>query len=108
MRQGLIDAEAANMARLNAIENEPDKKKKDVLHKDFIDQDFEITLNLVDLHSRCHEQQVEGLTLFAESMKWPWISDVRDYAEEAYSNLRGCQTLPVHLFGWLFVMTLPG
>jgi tetratricopeptide (TPR) repeat protein len=108
MRQGLTDAKAANTAKLKAIENEPDKEKQDVLRKEFIDQDFEIMLKCVEVHSRCHGQQVEGLILFAERMKWPWINDVRDYAEEAYSNLRGGQFTPMHLHDWLFGMTLPG
>jgi tetratricopeptide (TPR) repeat protein len=108
MRQGLTDAKAANAAKLKAIENELDKKKQDALRKEFIDQDFEIMLKSVDLHSLCHEQQVEGLILFAERMKWPWINDVRDYAEEVYSSLRSGQVVPAHLHDWLFGITLPG
>lgn len=110
MRQGLTHARAANTAKINAIENEPNKEKQDVLRKELIDQDLEIMLKSaeVHLHSRCHEQQVEGLILFAERIKWPWINDVRDYAEEAYSNLRGGQMTPAHLHDWLFGMTLPG
>jgi hypothetical protein len=108
MRQGLTDAKAANAAKLKAIENELDKKKQDALRKEFIDQDFEIMLKSVEAHSLCHEQQVEGLILFAERMKWPWINDVRDYAEEVYSSLRSGQVVPMHLHDWLFGITLPG
>ncbi|KAN0076128.1 hypothetical protein V8E54_006270 [Elaphomyces granulatus] len=99
--------EPTSLADLDT-EREPDKEKQDVLRKEFIDQDFEIMLKSVEVHSRCYEQQVEGLILFAQRMKWPWINDVRDYAEEAYSNLRGGQFTPVHLHDWLFGMTLPG
>lgn len=85
---------------------EVDTKK--VLRKEFIEQNFEILMRTVQIHSRCHEQQVEGLIPFAEHMKWPWVNDVRDYAEEAYSNLRGGQLLPSHLQDRLFGLTLPG
>jgi hypothetical protein len=108
MRQGLRDAKAAHEARKAAIDHELDLNKKEALRKDFIDEDYEIMMRTVELHSRCHEQQVEGLILFAERMKWPWVNDVRDYAEEAYSNLRGGQSTPFHLHDWLFGMTLPG
>jgi hypothetical protein len=62
----------------------------------------------VDVHSRCYEQQVEGLTLFAKRMKLPWINDIRDYAEEVYSNLHSGQIISIRLLDWLFGMTLPG
>jgi hypothetical protein len=45
----------------------------------------------LQLHSLVYEQQVEGLLYFAVKMKWPSINEVRDVAEEAYSNLRSGQ-----------------
>ncbi|KAI9668494.1 MAG: hypothetical protein M1829_005372 [Trizodia sp. TS-e1964] len=91
MRLGLTCAGSAHTATLKAIEDEPDKEKKDVLRKDFKDQDFETTAYHV-----------------AERMKWPWINDVCDHAEEAYSNLRGGQVILAHLHDWLFDTKLLG
>ena len=108
MRKGLEDAMAANKAKIKAINDEKDKRKKDMLRKELIDQDYDTRLKTVEIHSLCHEQQVEGLIHFAERMKWPWVNDVRDYAEEAYSNLRGGQFTPIDLHDWLYGMMLPG
>ncbi|GAB1213864.1 hypothetical protein ATERTT37_003017 [Aspergillus terreus] len=108
MRRGLEDAKAADKAKLDAIDQEQDLSKREGLRKEYIEQDYESQMGSVELHSRCHEQQVEGLIHFAERMKWPWVNDVRDFAEEAYSNLRGGQPTPVQLEEWLYGLTLPG
>jgi hypothetical protein len=49
------------------------------------------------MHSRCYKQPVEGLLLFVEKIKWLWINEIRNYVEEAYSDLREGQTLPADL-----------
>ncbi|KAK7179647.1 TPR domain containing protein [Paraphaeosphaeria sporulosa] len=108
MKRGLADAKEKDAADIKAINDEADAKKRDILRKQYAEQDFDTLLKSVEIHSRIHEQQVEGLLLFAEKIKWPWINEVRDYCEEAYSSLRGGETLPVHLYDWLFGMTLPG
>ncbi|KAF2278700.1 uncharacterized protein EI97DRAFT_484287 [Westerdykella ornata] len=108
MRQGLAEAKAKNEADLNAIDQENDMKKREVLRKEYLEQDFEIFGKSIEIHSRLHEQQVEGLLYFAQKIKWPWINEVRDYCEEAYSNLRGGEKLPIDLHDWLFGMILPG
>jgi hypothetical protein len=51
---------------------------------------------------------VEGLLRFAERTRWPYINEVRDYAEDVYGSLRSGQTIPSHIYDWLFGMTLPG
>ena len=104
----LIDAKEVNVAKLKGIENEQDTKKKDALRRKFLDKDHEIGLKNVELHPCCHEQQVERLILFDQRMRWPWINDVRDYAEEAYTNLRGSQITQVGPHGWLYGPALPG
>jgi hypothetical protein len=43
-----------------------------------------------------HEQQVDGLLFFAERMKWPYINETRDYAEDVYADLRSGDTIPMH------------
>jgi len=70
--------------------------------------DWNIFGKTLELHSLVHGRQVEGIFLFAERIKWPYINEVRDYAEDAYSSLRSGQTIPFLLHDWLFGMTLPG
>jgi tetratricopeptide (TPR) repeat protein len=108
MKQGLADAKAKLDADVKAIQTETDKAKKDELRKNYLDEDWDISGKSPELHSHVHEQQVEGLLLFAERMRWPYINEVRDYAEDVYGNLRGGATIPFHLHDWLFGMTLPG
>ena len=108
MRQGLADAEAKLKETIAAINSETDQEKQHNLHTDYLDQDWEIMGKSVELHSRVHEQQVEGLLFFAERMKWPYINEVRDYAEDVYSNLRGGTIINIHLHDWLFGAMLPG
>lgn len=108
MKQGLADAKAKIAADIKAINEEKDQDKQDSLRKDFNDQDWDITCKTFEVHSRIHQQQVEGLLLFAERMVWPYINEVRDYAEDVYGNLRSGGTISLDLHDWLFGMTLPG
>ena len=41
-------------------------------------------------------------------MKWPYINELRDYAEDVYSNLRGGSTMDLNLHDWIYGLTLPG
>lgn len=108
MEQGLVDAKAKIDADIKAIKEEKDEEKKDQLRKNLLDQDWDLTCKVYEVHSRVHQQQVEGLLLFAERMAWPYINEVRDYAEDVYGNLRSGGSVPLHLHDWLFGMTLPG
>ncbi|KAI9867965.1 MAG: hypothetical protein M1813_007787 [Trichoglossum hirsutum] len=108
MRQGLANAKAKIEADIKAINDEKDKAKKGILSKDYDDQDWDISWKSTEHHSHVHERQVEGLLLFAERMKWPYINEVRDYAEDVYSNLRGGQTISFHLHDWIYGVILPG
>ncbi|KAK4144707.1 small glutamine-rich tetratricopeptide repeat-containing protein 2 [Dichotomopilus funicola] len=108
MRKGLADAEARIKEAVKAINEEPDDEKAHNLRSAFLDEDWEIMGKTLELHSLVHEQQVEGLLHFAERIKWPYINEVRDYAEDAYSALRSGSTLNIHLHDWLFGITLPG
>jgi tetratricopeptide (TPR) repeat protein len=107
-RNGLKEAERNHEAQIKAINEEEDEQKQDDLRKTYKEQDYEMTMRELQLHSLVYEPQVEGLLDFAVKMKWPFINEVRDVVEEAYSNLRSGQTLPFHLHDWLFGMTLPG
>ncbi|KAF8626728.1 hypothetical protein AX17_006494 [Amanita inopinata Kibby_2008] len=109
MKQGLADAKAKIEADIQAINKETNKAVKDVLRKNYLDEDWDDAFKTAELHSRVHEQQVEGLLLFAERMRWPYINEVRDYAEDVYSNLRsGHVTISPFLHDWLYGMMLPG
>ncbi|KXN81750.1 Small glutamine-rich tetratricopeptide repeat-containing protein 2 [Leucoagaricus sp. SymC.cos] len=108
MQQGLADAKAKIAETINAIKTETDQAKRHTLRSDFVDEDFEMLGKEPEFHSLIHGQQVEGLLLFAEKIKWPYMNEVRDYAEDVYSELRGGGTVDVHLHDWLFGLVLPG
>ncbi|KAK0749074.1 prion-inhibition and propagation-domain-containing protein [Schizothecium vesticola] len=108
MRKGLTDSDDAISEQIKAINMEKDQTKQHALRSDFLDQDWEILGKSPELYSLVHEQQVEGLLHFAERIKWPYINEVRDYAEDAYATIRGGGTINVHLHDWLFGLVLPG
>ncbi|UKZ73400.1 hypothetical protein TrVFT333_001046 [Trichoderma virens FT-333] len=87
MRQGLASAEEMIKEKIKAINSEKDIAKQHKLRSAFLDEDWEIFGKAPEFHSLVHEQQVEGLLLFAERMRWPYINEVRDYAEDVYSSL---------------------
>lgn len=108
MRKGLSDSEDAISEQVKAINEEKDQTKQHALRSDFLDQDWEILGKSPELYSLVHEQQIEGLLHFAERIKWPYINEVRDYAEDAYATIRGGGTINVHLHDWIFALILPG
>ncbi|KAH8193742.1 hypothetical protein TruAng_012090 [Truncatella angustata] len=108
MKKGIVDAKAAIEKQNKALADEKDLKKKHRLGTARSDQEWDIAMKTIEIHSRVHGQQVEGLLKFAEQMKWPFINETRDFAEEAYSDLRGGKTLPIDLHDWLFGLILPG
>lgn len=56
MRRGLADTKAKNEANLNAINDEKDEKKRKILRKEYLEQDFNILMKSIEVHSRVHEQ----------------------------------------------------
>ena len=108
MKQGLADSKAKNDADLKAIEEEKDMGARSTLLKSFYDHDWDIRGKIPELHSHVHQRQVDGLLYFAERMKWSYINETRDYAEDAYAKLRKGDTIPFHLHDWLFGIMLPG
>lgn len=108
MKQGLADSKAKIDTDLKAIEEETDPKAKDALLKSFYDRDWDIWGKIPKLHSHVHQEQVDGLLFFAERMKWPYINETRDYAEDAYAKLRSGDMVPTNLLDWLFGLMLPG
>ena len=108
LRQGLAEAQRKTSEAVNAINAELDQEKQHSMRVAFLNQDWSISCKVPELHSLVHEQQVEGLLLFADRIKWPFITEVREYAEDAYSNLRGGATININLHDWLYGLTLPG
>ncbi|UKZ46819.1 hypothetical protein TrVGV298_001029 [Trichoderma virens] len=108
MRQGLASAEEMIKEKIKAINSEKDIAKQHKLRSAFLDEDWEIFGKAPEFHSLVHEQQVEGLLLFAERMRWPYINEVRDYAEDVYSSLHTGGTVGIHLHDWLYGLVLPG
>ena len=107
-RKGLADAEEKLKESVKTINTCTDKTLQHKLVSEHMDEDWEIMGKSPELHSLIHEQQVEGLLRFAELIKWPYINEVRDYAEDAYSMIRGGGTINIHLHDWLFGIVLPG
>lgn len=58
--------------------------------------------------SRVQARQIEGLLRFAELMKWPHLSEMRDFVENAYVDLLGGKQVKVDVWDWLFGLILPG
>ncbi|KAG8752105.1 hypothetical protein FRC14_007343 [Serendipita sp. 396] len=72
------------------------------------DEAWSLKGKTLQIHSLVHERQVEGLLRFAETMRWPYMNETRDYAEDVYGNLRGGTTIPIDLYDWIFGVVLPG
>lgn len=98
MKQGLEGAKS-KVAELDAKEKEETKPW---------DAKWDIKGKQMQIHSLVHESQVEGLLKFAESLKWPYLNETRDVAEDVYSELRGGETVSFDLWDWLFGLVLPG
>lgn len=108
MRKGLADAVAKIEADVKAINTEKDKARQIVLHKELLDRDWNIAQKCLEFSSLVHERQTEGLLLFAERIKWPYINEVRNYVEDVYTDLRSGKIVLLHLHDWLHGMSLPG
>jgi tetratricopeptide (TPR) repeat protein len=108
MRQGLASAEEKIKEKVKAINSEEDIAKQHSLHSAYFDEDWEISGKTPEFHSLIHEQQIEGLLLFAERMRWPYINEVRDYAEDVYGSVRAGGMIGIDLHDWLYGIVLPG
>jgi tetratricopeptide (TPR) repeat protein len=108
IRQGMDDAQAYSRRTISAINEEQARARRHRLQSDFFAQDYETIGKTVQLHSRVHEQQVEGLLLFAQKLKWPHLNETRAFAEEVYDSVRDSRTINPFLWDWLFGLILPG
>lgn len=108
MHEGLTTAQEEIARTVRAINTEENGDKQHTMWTKFMDEDWEVFGKMVELHSLVHERQVEGLLVFAQRMKWPYINEVRDTAEDVYSNLLSGDIIDINLHDWLFGMMLPG
>lgn len=106
--QALADARSQTRQTISYINEEPSLERKHRLRSEFFAQDFETQLKEVEWHSRIHQQQMEGLLLFAQRLKWPYLDETRVYAEEVYSSFRTSGSIDIHLWDWLFGLVFPG
>ncbi|KAL8783566.1 MAG: hypothetical protein Q9213_004556 [Squamulea squamosa] len=108
MSKGLSEARKKLEAEIKATNSEPDIKVQDELRRAHLDKDWDPLGKEVQIHTLVHERQVEGLLLFAHRMKWPYINDTRDYAENVYNDMRTGSKTSAHLHDWLYGLMLPG
>ncbi|KAK6506626.1 hypothetical protein TWF481_005082 [Arthrobotrys musiformis] len=107
-KKKLDDVSAKIYARIQKINEEPNTSLALTLEKQHNDEKYDISGRSVEFLSKIHERQVEGLIMFAERMKWPWVHEVREAAEDVYSKIRGGAVTPFHVVDWIFGLTLPG
>ncbi|KAK6331296.1 hypothetical protein TWF730_004382 [Orbilia blumenaviensis] len=60
------------------------------------------------LISLVHQRQCEGLIRFAETMKWPYMDEARNYIEGAYNDLITGKAIGFDMCDWLFGLVRPG
>lgn len=106
--RGLREAETQLSAAKKASETETNLRKQDAMRKAIEDQDFIPFPRTLVLYSKIHGYQVAGLLHFATKMKWPYINEVRETAEESYSDHLAGVIIPRARYDWLFGLTLPG
>ncbi|KAK6521885.1 hypothetical protein TWF506_002088 [Arthrobotrys conoides] len=108
IKKRLDDVATRINARIEVINKQTDPFLAITLEKQHSDEKYDINGRSVEFHSKIHERQVEGLIVFAERMKWPWVHEVREAAEDVYSKIRGGAVTPFHVVDWIFGLTLPG
>ncbi|KAF3927865.1 hypothetical protein ABW20_dc0104150 [Dactylellina cionopaga] len=60
------------------------------------------------LISLVHQRQCEGLIRFAETIKWPYMDEARNYIEGAYNDLITGKAIGFDMCDWLFGLVRPG
>ncbi|KAL3462784.1 hypothetical protein BJX64DRAFT_258587 [Aspergillus heterothallicus] len=108
MKHGVVDAQAKLDAELKYIERERNPERKDNLRKAYEEQVWDVSGKSVQMRSVVHERQAEGLLVFAEKIKWPYVDDVREQLTNAYKNVEAGGEIVFHLHDWLLGVTLPG
>ncbi|KAL5339611.1 hypothetical protein BJX70DRAFT_387831 [Aspergillus crustosus] len=109
MLAAMAEAEAASTAELQAIENAATEKEKRALIRARKTIEWDMAGRAIKLLPTKYERQLEGLVLFAERMQWPYLSEVRQGFEKAYSDwLSSKRNLLYEHLDWLFAVMRPG
>jgi tetratricopeptide (TPR) repeat protein len=103
----LADAERKINEATDAIQRETDEDKAHQLLSNFLDEDWDTLGKKVEFTSLVTEQQEQGLLRFAESIRWPYINEVRNQVKQAQTGAFD-GGLGSHLSDWLCGLTLPG
>ncbi|KAK3614095.1 hypothetical protein LTR56_027486, partial [Elasticomyces elasticus] len=107
MKIGLEEART-KVQDFNTRFKQAEEKRKHEMRVNVLDKKWNLLTNEIKFHSHVHEIQVDGLLQFAEKMQWPYLTGVRDKAEEAYSAIHRGQPVNAIVTDWLFGLTLPG
>jgi tetratricopeptide (TPR) repeat protein len=107
-REGLADARARTARTRTDMAQEPDPERRHRLRSVFLEQDYDIVGRNVNVRSRVHERQIDGLLAFARTLRWPHLADVRATAEAAYAGILVGRNVNVCLYDWLLGLMLPG
>ncbi|ROT38200.1 hypothetical protein SODALDRAFT_333972 [Sodiomyces alkalinus F11] len=108
MQRGVDMAQAHLESEAQELRNATDPLEKKRRERLALERAWDPTLKSMQIRSKVHERQVEGLMHFAERLQWPYLEELRGYATKAYAEfLSGGQMLGfVH--DWLYGLTLPG
>ncbi|KAL2783475.1 hypothetical protein BJX66DRAFT_127470 [Aspergillus keveii] len=105
----LASAETASRAELQAIEQESDEKRKRALVRDKNIADWDPWGKTIGIRPIKHQQQLDGLFLFAERMKWPYLAEARASVQKSCQDwLEFAEPIYYVQMDWLFAVVLPG
>ncbi|KAL2782845.1 hypothetical protein BJX66DRAFT_319726 [Aspergillus keveii] len=105
----LASAEAASRAQVQAIEQERDEKRKRILVREKTVAAWDPWGKAIRIRPIKHLQQLEGLLLFAERIKWPYLAEARVSAQKSCQDwLDWVQPISHVQMDWLFAVVLPG
>ncbi|KAL3485460.1 hypothetical protein BJX62DRAFT_242957 [Aspergillus germanicus] len=108
MSSGLEDTRAMLKAEAEAIEAEIDPTRRILLRKQRDDRDWDTWQKNCHMQPLVLNRQIEGLLLFAERLKWPYLDETREGVRSHAAKLESGATVPWHVWDWLYGVSLPG
>ncbi|KAL4922954.1 tetratricopeptide repeat protein [Aspergillus undulatus] len=108
MNSGLEDTRAMLKAEAEAIEAEINPTRRILLRKERDNRDWDTGQKECQLQPLVLNQQIEGLLLFAERLKWPYLDETREGIWSHHAKLESGATVPWHVWDWLYRLSLPG
>ncbi|KAL2871488.1 uncharacterized protein BJX67DRAFT_162618 [Aspergillus lucknowensis] len=104
----MAKAEAADAAEIQAIDQETDERQKLALVRARQEAKLDPSGRAIKLLPANYGRQLEGLLLFAERMKWPYLSEVRQGFDKAYRDWRNNEPMWFVQQDWMYGVMLPG